>query len=109
MRVQGDFKQLLNELVKDDATPGDMLRAMRKREGFTLKEMEAITGLRESNLSAIENGRIHITQHYAEIFAVALDVHPTAFLYPNGHFKKDAELSRIEKKRQRLLKKKAVG
>lgn len=101
------FTKLLDDLVKDEATPGDMLRAFRKREGFTLKDMEAITGIKESNLSALENGRIGITQHYAEIFAAALDVHPTAFLYPDGEFKKDAEIIRIEKKRHQILKKKS--
>jgi transcriptional regulator with XRE-family HTH domain len=102
-----NFEKLLNQLVKEEATPGDMLRAFRKREGFTLKDIEDITDIRESNLSAIENGRIEMTQHYAEIFAAALNVHPTAFLYPNGQFKKDAEIVRIEKKRQQVLKKKS--
>ena len=78
--MANSFGKLLNELVKEEASPGDMLRAFRKRDGFTLKDMEDITGIRESNLSAIENGRIAMTQHYAEIFAAALDVHPTAFL-----------------------------
>lgn len=102
-----NLEKLLNELVKEDATPYDILRAFRKREGFTLKDMEAITGIQESNLSAIETGRIGITQHYAEIFAAALNVHPTAFLYPNGQFKKNGEIIRIEKKRQQILNKKS--
>ncbi len=102
-----NFENLLNQLVKEEATPGDILRAFRKREGFTLKEIEVITGIRESNLSAIENNRIEMTRHYAEMFAAALNVHPTAFLYPNGQFKKDVEVMRIEKKRQSVLKKKS--
>ncbi len=101
------FGKLLNQLVKEEATPGDILRAFRKREGFTLKDIETITGIRESNLSAIENGCIEMTQHYAEMFAAALNVHPMAFLYPNGQFKKDAEILRIEKRRQQILKKKS--
>jgi transcriptional regulator with XRE-family HTH domain len=100
------FEKLLNQLVKEAATPGVMLRAFRKREGFTLKDIEAITGIRESNLSAIENDRIGMTLHYAEVFAAALNVHPTAFLYPDGQFKKNAEILRIEKKRQQVLKRK---
>lgn len=44
--------------------------------------MEKITGIRDSNLSAIENGRIEMSQHYAEIFAPALDVHPMIFFIP---------------------------
>jgi transcriptional regulator with XRE-family HTH domain len=101
------FENLLSQLVKEEATPGDMLRAFRKREGFTLKDIEVITGIRESNLSAIENDRIGMTQHYAEVFAAALNVHPTVFLYPNGEFKKNAEIVRIEKKRQQHIKRKS--
>ncbi len=106
--MAGSFGKLLNELVAEDAEPGDMLRAFRKREGFTLKDMESITGIRESNLSAIENGRIDMSQHYAEIFAAALDVHPTAFLYPNGKFRKNVEILRIEKRRRQVKKKRSV-
>lgn len=105
--MTGPFGKLLKEFVNEDATPGDMLRAFRKREGFTLKDMETITGIRESNLSAIENGRIGMSQHYAEIFAAALDVNPTAFLYPNGKFRKDAEILRIERRRDQVRKKKS--
>ena len=104
--MANSFGKLLNELVKEHATPGDMLRAFRKRDGFTLKEMESITGIRESNLSAIENGRISMTQHYAEIFAAALEVHPTMFLYPNGQFDQGNEFRRIAKRRTLFLKKK---
>jgi transcriptional regulator with XRE-family HTH domain len=89
---------VLNELVPEGATPGEMLRALRKREGLTLEDMEAITGIRDTNLSAIENGRIEMSQHYAEMFAAALDVHPMIFLYPNGTFEKTSELKKIEKR-----------
>ena len=102
--MSGKFKKLLDELSPGDAIPGEILRAFRKREGFTLKDMEEITGIRENNLSSIENGHIEMTQHYAEIFAAALDVHPTAFLYPNGHFAKDPHLLAIERKAKKMKK-----
>lgn len=101
--MAGHFKQLLEEFGAQEATPGEMLRAFRKREGFTLKEMEEITGIKESNLSSIENGKIAMTQHYAEIFAAALRVHPTAFLYPNGEFVKDERLLEVEKRAAQVL------
>ena len=92
------MKNVLNELVMEAATAGEMVRALRRREGLTLQQMGKITGIRGNNLSAIENGRIEISRHYAEIFAVALDVHPMIFLYPNGKFEKTAELKKIEKR-----------
>lgn len=89
---------VLNELVSEKATPGQLLKALRARDGFTLENMEEITGVRITNLSAIENDRIEMTQHYAEIFAAALSVHPNIFLYPNGIFEMTAELRQIEKR-----------
>ena len=95
---------VLDELVSDRATPGEMLRALRKREGLTLEAMQKITGIRDNNLSAIENNRIEMSQHYAEVFAAALNVHPMIFLYPNGNFKKSAELLKIEKRAAKFRK-----
>ncbi len=92
------MKDVLDKLAPGATTPGELLRAFRKRDGFTLKDMEEITGIRESNLSAIENGSIGMTQHYAELFAAALSVHPMVFLYPNGEFAKDERLLEIERK-----------
>ncbi len=95
---------VLDELVPQGATPGEMLRALRKREGLTLKEMEKITGIRNNNLSAIENDRIEMSRHYAEVFAAALDVHPMIFLYPNAKFEKSTELLKIEKRAAKFRK-----
>ncbi len=95
---------VLDNLVPEGATAGQLLRALRKREGLTLEEVEEITGIRDNNLSAIENGRIEMSQHYAEVFAVALNVHPMIFLYPNGKFEKDPELRKIEKRAAKFRK-----
>ncbi len=98
------MKDILSELVPELTSPGEMLRALRKRDGLTLEEMEKITGIRDNNLSAIENDRIEMSQHYAEVFAAALAVHPMIFLYPNGKFKKSSELLKIEKRAAKFRK-----
>lgn len=95
---------VLNELVPTKATAGEMLRSLRQRDGLTLAQMEEITGIRDSNLSALENNRIEMSQHYAEVFAAALNVHPMLFLYPNGKFEKSPELKKIEKRAAQFRK-----
>ncbi len=95
---------VLDELVPEGATPGEMLRALRKREGLTLEKLEKITGIRDNNLSAIENNRIEMSRHYAEVFAAALAVHPMIFLYPNAKFEKSTELLKIEKRAAKFRK-----
>ena len=96
---------VLNKLAPKDPTPGQLLRAFRKREELTLEDMREITRIQVPNLSAIENDKIPMTQHYAEILAAALNVHPTVFLYPNGKFAKNRELLEVEARRARVLKK----
>ncbi len=92
------MRAVLDEHLPGESTPGELLRGLRKRDGFTLKDLEEITGIKESNLSAIENGHVEMTQYYAETFAAALGVQPTLFLYPNGKFAKDDRLLEIEHK-----------
>ena len=97
------FKKLLKELGATETAPNEAVRIFRKGLGMTLREVESVTGIRESHLSAIENGKIDMTQHYAEVFAVTFGVHPTAFLYPNGEFKKSKELESIEQKAKKYI------
>ncbi len=97
------LKQLLNELGTVETTPSASVRLFRKGLGMTLKEVEEVTGIRESHLSAIENGKIEMTQHYAEVFAAAFGLHPTAFLYPRGEFKKSKELESIERRARKYI------
>lgn len=97
------LKKLLEEFDVGEATPNETVRTFRKGLGMTLKEVEAVTGIRESHLSAIENGKIEMTQHYAEVFASAFGLHPTVFLYPGGEFKKSKELEAIERRAAKYI------
>lgn len=97
------LKELLNELGVDETTPSESVRIFRKGLGMTLKEVEEVTGIRESHLSAIENGKIEMTQHYAEVFAAAFGLHPTALLYPRGEFKKSKQLESIERRARKYI------
>jgi transcriptional regulator with XRE-family HTH domain len=92
------MKDILNGVTRGEATPGVMLRAFRKREGFTQKDLEEITGIAEENISKLENDKMTMTLYYAETFAAALGVNPMAFIYPDGKFKKDERLLKIERK-----------
>lgn len=97
------LKKLLTELGATVESSNETVRTLRKGLGMTLKEVELITGIRESHLSAIENSKIEMTQHYAEVFASAFGVHPTIFLYPNGEFKKSKELESIAQKAKKYI------
>lgn len=104
--MRNDFKELLNELDPTELTPGRLIRSIRKNFSLTLKEIEGLTGIKEPNLSAIENDKMELTKKTAEIIAVALGVHPSSLLFPNGFFKKTKELREIERKSVALRGKK---
>ena len=97
------FRKLLEDQGAGDQTPNETVRIFRKGLGMTLKEVEDVTGIRESHLSSVENGKIEMTQHYAEVFAAAFGLHPTAFLYPRGEFKKSKELESIERRAKKYI------
>lgn len=100
---------LLNEIDPKILSCGQVLRALRKGLELTLKDVEEITGIKEQNLSALENDRMSMTAHYSEILAAALGVHPTDILFPNGKWEKSAEISAIEQKAKKIIRKKRAA
>lgn len=93
-----DFKKLIAEFKNQNSTSGSVARAFRKKLGLTLKDVEEITGMKESNLSALENDRLEMTKRTAEILGAAYGVHPFVFLFPNGDVERDKRLREIEKR-----------
>ncbi len=100
-----NLKDTLNEIDPAPSTPGKTFRAFRKNFSITLKDLEEVTGVKESNLSALENDRIEMTSYYAERLGAALGIHPSLLLYPEGWVKVTPELADIEKKAKKLFKK----
>ena len=79
------LKDVLNRLDSDHVTPGRFLRSVRKNFEITLKELEDLTGIKEANLSALENERMEMSKYYAEILGAALGVNPSTILFPEGY------------------------
>lgn len=104
-----NMKDILKEVAPKDVTPGELIRATRTNFGITQEEICEVTGLKRANLSALENGRIEMTVHYAEVLGAALGIHPSTILFPNGKYEKKKENLDIEKRARSLFKKHAVG
>jgi len=62
-------------------TPGDMVRELRELKGWSQLDLAAETGISQTNISAIENGRVELGKARAIIFAQALSVHPAAIMF----------------------------
>mgnify|MGYP001597204221 CR=1 FL=1 len=72
------------DLKQADVTTGRVLRAFRRNFGFTLKDVEKLTGIHESNLSAMENDRKPVGHEAAEKLGAIYGLSPGLILYPNG-------------------------
>ena len=103
------MRKVLHEILDQDLTSGEVLRGARVEVGISQEEMEEITAIKRSNISALENGRIQMTSHYAEIFAAALGMHPADLLYPNRKVVKSKEILEIEKRAKEVIKRHAAS
>lgn len=104
-----EMRSVVLDLLGDEVLPGEQLRTIRVKMGISQEELQEITNIARSNISALENGRLEMTYHYALIFGSALNIHPAKLLFPNGHYSKTDELKKIEKKAESILKKRASG
>lgn len=103
------MRKVLHEILDEELSSGEVLRGARVELGISQDELEEITGIKRSNISALENDRMMMTSHYAEILGAALQVHPADLLYPNRKVTKSDEILKIEKKAAAVIKRHAVG
>lgn len=104
-----EMRDVLESMLGDDLSSGEILRGLRIKHKLSQDELAELTGIKRTNLSALENDRTPMTSYYAEIFSVVFKVHPSEILYPNGRVKKSSELLKLEKKAEAYLKKLSAG
>jgi transcriptional regulator with XRE-family HTH domain len=64
-------------------TPGEMLRTVRELQELTQSELARLTGIAQSNLSALETGARELGRERSLVLAKALRVHPAVLLFPD--------------------------
>lgn len=70
--------------VRVHMTPGTMLATVRELQELSQTELARAVGMPQSAISAIESGRVTLGAGRAARLAVALKVHPSVLLWPNG-------------------------
>ena len=75
--------ELVPARVGISITPGEMLRTIRELQELTQSELAAMTGIAQSNLSALETGAREMGRERALVLAKALKVHPAVLLFPD--------------------------
>jgi transcriptional regulator with XRE-family HTH domain len=62
-------------------SPGEMVRALRVLKGWSQLDLEDASGISQTNISAIENGRVQVGKERSIALAEALSVHPSSIMF----------------------------
>jgi len=75
-------KNNLNIAAKEiTMSPGEMVRTLRDFKGWSQTDLAKATGISQTNISAIENGRVQLGKDRAIVLAEALHVHPASIIF----------------------------
>lgn len=66
---------------KAQMTPGDRVKILREKRGLSQEDLEKLSGIRRTQLSAYENNRIGIGSRTAKKISAALGVSPQFILF----------------------------
>lgn len=91
-------------------TPGKVVRGFRRNFKLTQQELAQVTGIAETNLSAIENDKVELGVRRAVLIAAAFGVDPSLILFPHGYVAPyESEVRAVQAAATRLKAKKKVG
>lgn len=76
-------KDFIKAKVHAHLTPGEALKILREQQNLSQADLAKLTGINQSNISALENNSRQMGRERAIIFAKALKVHPAVLLFPD--------------------------
>ena len=97
--------KIIDSMIDEDFTPGMVVKAYRKKVGFTQKQLGEISGICGANISAIETDRVPLGYSRALMLASALSVHSKHLLFPGDKWSKSLKHKAIEKAAIKLYEK----
>jgi len=65
-----------------DVSVGESVRILRELQEMSQNDLAAATGIPQSTISAIENGRVRLGVERAKSLARALRCHPAVLVFP---------------------------
>jgi len=112
MKKSGKTKDFSNLKKQVKLTPGKLVGAFRRNFNFTQAELAKVTGIGETNLSAIENDHVEIGIKRAVLIAEVFGIDPSLILFPKDYVAEHyaAEIKPIQRAIKKLwLKKSNAG
>lgn len=61
---------------------GESVRIIRELQEFSQNKLATLTGIPQTTISAIENGRVSLGVERAKVLARALKCHPAVLVFP---------------------------
>ena len=73
-----------------EVSVGESVRIIRELQELTQNALAELTGIPQSTISAIENGRVNLGVERAKILARALKCHPAVLVFPGWDTEKES-------------------
>ena len=65
-----------------EVSVGDSVRILRELQELSQSQLAEVSGIPQSTISAIENGRVNLGVERAKMLARALQCHPSVLVFP---------------------------
>lgn len=73
-----------------EVSSGESVRIIRELQEMSQSDLSAASGIPQSTISAIENGRINLGVERAKLLARALKCHPAVLVFPGWQLDESA-------------------
>jgi len=77
-----EMKEFRPAKKRVEVSVGESVRIIRELQELSQNQLAELTGIPQSTLSAIENGRVNLGVERAKVLARALKCHPAVLLFP---------------------------
>ncbi len=75
-----DFRRAKRHI---EVSTGETVRILRELQEFSQNQLAELSGIPQSTISAIENGRVRLGVERAKVLARALRCHPAVLVFPS--------------------------
>ena len=76
------MKEFQSAKKRIEVSVSESVRIIRELQELSQNQLSELTGIPQSTLSAIENGRVNLGVERAKVLARALKCHPEVLLFP---------------------------
>lgn len=84
------MKNFTKAKKRTEVTVAESVKIMREFQELSQNELAELTGIPQSTISAIENGRVQLGVERAKVLARALSCHPAVLVFPGWDIEQES-------------------